>query len=138
MAARPPILLPCHGTSARGVQADDVAAALHGRGLVQVIEDIEEIVAAAREGREVIALDGCAASCQARLLDARGVETLRSLNLADERRRTERVSAASSVASSRRRRGRSGAPVALRPPGAASSRTARRTRSTTTCSRWTR
>jgi DtxR family Mn-dependent transcriptional regulator len=98
MAARPPILLPCHGTSARGVQADDVAAALDGRGLVQVIDDIEEIVAAAREGREVIALDGCAASCQARLLDARGVETLRSLNLGDERRRTERVSAASSVA----------------------------------------
>ena len=95
---RLPILLPCHGTSARGVHADDVAATLGARGLVQVMEDIEDIVAAARDGREVIALDGCASSCQARLLDARGVQALRSLNLADERRRTERVSAASSLA----------------------------------------
>jgi DtxR family Mn-dependent transcriptional regulator len=63
-----------------------------------VVDDIEEIVAAAREGRGVIALDGCAASCQARLLDARGVQTLRGLSLDDERERTESVSAASSVA----------------------------------------
>ena len=116
MAGRAPILLPCHGTSSRGVHADDVAATLAARGLVQVVEDIEEIVAAAREGREVIALDGCAASCQARLLDARGVQTLRGLSLDDERERTESVSSASSVAeleaaSGPVRRSRRAAPV---------------------------
>jgi DtxR family transcriptional regulator, Mn-dependent transcriptional regulator len=98
VTGRAPILLPCHGTSSKGVHADDVAAILAARGLVDVVEDIEEIVAAAREGREVIALDGCAASCQARLLDARGVQTLRGLSLDDERERTETVSSASSVA----------------------------------------
>jgi DtxR family transcriptional regulator, Mn-dependent transcriptional regulator len=98
VARSTPILLPCHGTSTRGVHADDVAATLAARGLVQVVEDIEEIVAAAREGRDVIALDGCAASCQARLLDARGVQTVRGLSLDDERERTEAVSSASSVA----------------------------------------
>jgi DtxR family Mn-dependent transcriptional regulator len=84
---------------------------------VQVVDDIEEIVAAAREGRDVIALDGCAASCQARLLDARGVQTLRGLSLDDERERTESVSSASSVAeleaaSGPIRRSRRAAPVA--------------------------
>jgi DtxR family Mn-dependent transcriptional regulator len=80
-AERRPIVLPCHGVSARGVAADEVAERLAARGLAEVVDDIEAIVAAARDGREVIALDGCAGSCQARLLDAHGVETLRSLNL---------------------------------------------------------
>jgi DtxR family Mn-dependent transcriptional regulator len=79
-----PILLPCHGGSRRGARADEVAAGLADRGLAEVVEDIEAIVAAARDGRPVVALDGCAASCQARLLDAAGVETLRALNLAAE------------------------------------------------------
>jgi DtxR family Mn-dependent transcriptional regulator len=78
-----PIVLPCHGTSSLGDRADDVASDLAARGLAEVVEDIEELVAAAREGRAVIALDACSASCQARLLDARGVQTLRSLTLSE-------------------------------------------------------
>ena len=96
--ARIPILLPCHGGSALGVRADDVAADLASRGLAEVVEDIEEIVAAARQGREVLALDGCAANCQARLLDARGVSTLRTLNLTDGDHASDTVASSSSVA----------------------------------------
>jgi DtxR family Mn-dependent transcriptional regulator len=92
-----PILLPCHGASSRGVEAADVASRLAGHGLVEVVEDIEQIVAAARTGREVIALDACAASCQARLLDARGVATLRTLALSDERPAGSDVGDATSV-----------------------------------------
>jgi len=76
-----PVLLPCHGASKRGVHAEDVAEELAARGLAEVVDDIEAVVAAARAGRVALALDGCAASCQARLLDARSVKTLRSLNL---------------------------------------------------------
>jgi Mn-dependent DtxR family transcriptional regulator/uncharacterized metal-binding protein len=78
-----PILLPCHGASGRGVEAAEVAARLADHGLAEIVEDIEEIVAAARAGREVIALDACGANCQARLLDARGVQTLRALTLSE-------------------------------------------------------
>ena len=79
-----PILLPCHGASRLGVASAEVAERLESHGLAEIVDDIEQIVAAAREGREVIALDACAASCQARLLDARGVPTLRALNLSDD------------------------------------------------------
>jgi DtxR family Mn-dependent transcriptional regulator len=65
--------------------------------LAEVVEDIEEIVASARQGREVIALDGCGASCQARLLDAREVQTLRALNLTDDPDRGDAVAHSSSV-----------------------------------------
>ncbi|HUK45106.1 MAG TPA: iron dependent repressor, metal binding and dimerization domain protein [Gaiellaceae bacterium] len=95
--SRVPILLPCHGGSAQGVRADDVAAALETSGLAELVGDIEAIVAAAREGREVIALDGCSASCQARLLDAREVKTLRTLNLTDGPQSGEEVARSSSV-----------------------------------------
>lgn len=78
-----PIVLPCHGASSRGVDAADVAATLASHGLAEIVEDIEQIVAAARTGREVIALDACSAACGARLLDARGVQTLRALTLAE-------------------------------------------------------
>jgi DtxR family Mn-dependent transcriptional regulator len=61
------------------------------------VEDIEQIVAAAREGREVIALDACAASCQARLLDARGISTLRTLNLSVDEATGHDVGDATSV-----------------------------------------
>ncbi|MFN8188629.1 MAG: iron dependent repressor, metal binding and dimerization domain protein [Gaiellales bacterium] len=76
-----PILLPCQGSSSRGVGAADIAEQLAERGLADVAENIEEAVSAAREGRAVIAVDGCSGSCQARLLDARGVQTLSTLNL---------------------------------------------------------
>jgi DtxR family transcriptional regulator, Mn-dependent transcriptional regulator len=96
MSERPPIVLPCHGV-ARGVDADDIASTLEARGLAEVVDDIEQIVAEARNGRAVIALDGCAVSCQARLLDARGVPALKALNLAPDSGQ-EAVAAASSVA----------------------------------------
>ena len=90
-----PLLLPCHGTAGNGARAEDVARDLEGRGLAEVVEDIEAIVAATRAGREVLALDGCAASCQARLLDAHGLRTLRALNLSDPPATGELVDAAS-------------------------------------------
>ncbi len=92
-----PILLPCHGASSLDVEAAEVAARLELHGLAEIVEDIEQIVAAAREGREVIALDACAASCQARLLDARGVATLRALNLSDDGTSGHDVGEATSV-----------------------------------------
>ncbi|HVU78318.1 MAG TPA: iron dependent repressor, metal binding and dimerization domain protein [Gaiellaceae bacterium] len=92
MPSKVPVLLPCHGARESGVRADDVAADLAARGLAEVVDDIEQVVAAAREGRPVLALDACAASCQARLLDARGVPALRALNLSED------VADASSVA----------------------------------------
>jgi DtxR family Mn-dependent transcriptional regulator len=76
-----PLVLPCHGAAASGARAVDVANDLQARGLAEVVEDIEAVVEASRTGRPVLALDGCAASCQARLLDARGVGALRALNL---------------------------------------------------------
>jgi DtxR family Mn-dependent transcriptional regulator len=78
-----PIVLPCRGTSSRGSSAAQVAAEFAGRGLAEVADDIEQAIRTAREGRAVIALDACAGGCQARLLDARGVSTLRALNLSD-------------------------------------------------------
>lgn len=90
-----PVLLPCPGTSGAGLTVARVARELAGRGLAEVVDDVEQVVAAARQGREVLALDGCASSCQARLLDAHGVRGLRSLNLAD---RAHDVAAVSSVA----------------------------------------
>lgn len=78
-----PVVLPCHGAAAGGARAEDVARDLEARGLAEVVEGIEQVVAAARAGREVLALDGCAASCQARLLEAHGVRALRALNLTE-------------------------------------------------------
>jgi DtxR family transcriptional regulator, Mn-dependent transcriptional regulator len=92
-----PILAPCHGASSRGIAAEQIADRLVADGLADVVEDIEQIVAAAREGREVIALDACSASCQARLLDARGIATLRALNLAEEASPGKGVADATSV-----------------------------------------
>jgi DtxR family Mn-dependent transcriptional regulator len=76
-------VLPCRGIAANGTRAEDVAGDLEARGLAEVVEDIEQVVAAARAGREVLALDGCAASCQAKLLGAHGVRALRALNLSE-------------------------------------------------------
>jgi DtxR family Mn-dependent transcriptional regulator len=92
-----PILLPCHGASRLGVEAAAIAERLESQGLAEIVEDIEQIVAAAREGREVIALDACGASCQARLLDARGIATLRALNLSDDTAAGHDVGDATSV-----------------------------------------
>jgi len=79
--ATTPVLLPCRGASSRGVSATEVAGQLADRGLAEVVENVDQVVGAAREGRTVIALDACGGSCQARLLDARGVQPLRALDL---------------------------------------------------------
>lgn len=106
-----PVLLPCHGTAASGARAEDVARDLQGRGLAEVVEDIEQVVAATRAGREVLALDGCAASCQARLLDAHGLRTLRGLNLSEPLDEPDSVDALEAAAAPVRR--------TRRPPGVA-------------------
>jgi len=80
-SSKVPVLLPCHGIPESGARAVEIAADLADRGLAEVVENIEQVVAAAREGRAVLALDGCAGSCQARLLDAHGVGAMRALNL---------------------------------------------------------
>jgi DtxR family Mn-dependent transcriptional regulator len=54
---------------------------MEDRGLVQVADDLDEIMAAAQEGRTVVALDGCAAGCQARWLEAQGVRATGTLKL---------------------------------------------------------
>jgi DtxR family transcriptional regulator, Mn-dependent transcriptional regulator len=92
-----PIVLPCHGASSGGVSALDVAHVLEAHGLAEMLENVEEIVAAAREGREVIALDACAGNCRARLLDARNVPTLRALNLDGETPGGKEVADATSI-----------------------------------------
>jgi len=97
-SSKVPVLLPCHGAPESGARAVEVAADLAGRGLAEVVEDIEQVVAAAREGRAVLALDGCAGSCQARLLDAHGVRALRALNLSEPSAGGEELAHASSVA----------------------------------------
>ena len=54
---------------------------MEGRGIVEVADDLDTIMAAARSGRAVVALDGCAAGCQARWLDAQGVSAAGTLKL---------------------------------------------------------
>jgi len=89
------VLLPCPGTSRSGVAVAGVARTLARRGLVEVVDDVEQAVEAGQQGRDVLALDGCPSGCQARLLDAHGVRGLRSLNLAE---RARDVAAVSSIA----------------------------------------
>lgn len=105
---RVPLLLPCHGAREDGPTAAQVAGGLAARGLVEVIDDVDLAERAAAAGREVLSLDGCAASCQARLLDAHGVRDFRALNLdgvevADASSVAELEAAASPLRRSRRR-----------------------------------
>jgi uncharacterized metal-binding protein len=48
-----------------GVRVGDAAREMEVRGLVDVVDDLDAIMAAARSGRAIVALDGCAAGCQA-------------------------------------------------------------------------
>jgi DtxR family Mn-dependent transcriptional regulator len=74
-----PLVVPCHGVTDEGIRVDDHAREMERRGLVEVAEDLDAIMAAARSGRAVVALDGCAAGCQARWLDAQGVKATSTL-----------------------------------------------------------
>ncbi len=69
-----PLVVPCHGVTEEGIRVDDHAREMERRGLVEVAEDLDAITAAARSGRTVVALDGCAAGCQSRWLVAQGVK----------------------------------------------------------------
>jgi DtxR family Mn-dependent transcriptional regulator len=74
-----PLVVPCHGVTDEGIRVDDHAREMERRGLVEVAEDLDAIMAAAGSGRAVVALDGCAAGCQARWLDAQGVKATSTL-----------------------------------------------------------
>ena len=76
-----PLVVPCHGLTDEGVRVGDTAREMESRGLVEVADDLDAIMAAARSGRAVVALDGCAAGCQARWLDAQGVRATGTLGL---------------------------------------------------------
>ncbi|MGB8349296.1 MAG: iron dependent repressor, metal binding and dimerization domain protein [Gaiella sp.] len=76
-----PLVVPCHGVTDEGVRVGDAAREMEGRGLVDVVDDLDAIMAAARSGRAIVALDGCAAGCQARWLDAQGVRSTSTLKL---------------------------------------------------------
>lgn len=76
-----PLVVPCHGVTDEGVRVGDTAREMEGRGLVEVVDDLDAIMAAARSGRAIVALDGCAAGCQARWLDAQGVRATSRLKL---------------------------------------------------------
>lgn len=65
------------------MRVGDVARGMEGRGLVEVADDVDAIIAAARSGRAVAALDGCATGCQTRWLDAQGVRATSTLKLPD-------------------------------------------------------
>lgn len=64
-----------------GIRVGDTAQEMEGRGLVEVVDDLDAIMAAARSGRAIVAFDGCAAGCQARWLDAQGVRATSTLKL---------------------------------------------------------
>ena len=78
-----PLVLPCRGGTATTQLAAEVAAALDRLGVAEATSDAAQAVAAARRGRRVVALDGCASACRARLLEAQGVGVEPGLNLAE-------------------------------------------------------
>lgn len=78
-----PLALPCRGATSATHLAVDVAAVLDRLGVAEAAGDLGDAVEAAHRGRRVVALDGCASACRARLLAARGAVGAQSLNLAD-------------------------------------------------------
>lgn len=76
-----PLVVPCHGVTDEGVRVGETVREMEGRGLVEVVDELDAIMAAARSGRAIVAFDGCAAGCQARWLDAQGVRATSSLKL---------------------------------------------------------
>ena len=80
---RPPLVISCQGGTRLARLARDAAAALDDRGVAEATNDLEQVVTAARAGRRVMALDGCASACRARLLEARDVRSQAAVNLAE-------------------------------------------------------
>lgn len=78
-----PLVLPCRGGTSATRLAEEVAEALARLGAAETTGDAARALAAARQGRRVVALDGCASACRARLLEAQGVRARPALNLAE-------------------------------------------------------
>lgn len=78
-----PLVFPCRGGTSATRLAEEVAEALARLGAAETTGDAARALAAARQGRRVVALDGCASACRARLLEAQGVRARLALNLAE-------------------------------------------------------
>jgi DtxR family Mn-dependent transcriptional regulator len=76
-----PLVLPCRGGTSPTQLAAEVGEELGRLGAAEPTGDAEAAVTAARRGRNVVALDGCASACRARLLEARGVRAQQALVL---------------------------------------------------------
>lgn len=78
-----PLVVPCRGATSATELAAAVAAQLDRLGAAEASGDVDAALAAACQGRRVVALDGCASACRARLFEARGVRTWRVLNIGE-------------------------------------------------------
>lgn len=83
VAALLPLLISCQGGSPGAQLARRATAALGELGVVETAQDTDLLVRRAHAGSAVIALDGCASGCSARLLRAKGVTARSVLNLAE-------------------------------------------------------
>ncbi len=81
---RIPIAISCDGGTPAARLAAHLVASLDELGAAEATPDIEDAVAAARAGRDVVALNGCQSACRSRVLDARGVRA-RALDVAELR-----------------------------------------------------
>ncbi|MGZ8717536.1 MAG: iron dependent repressor, metal binding and dimerization domain protein [Gaiellaceae bacterium] len=77
-----PLVISCEGGTPLAQLAGDVTRALDDLGVAEVARDLDELVGAGRKGRGVIAFDGCASACRARLLEAKRLRPVAALNLA--------------------------------------------------------
>lgn len=119
--ARPPLVISCQGGTRLAGLAGDVAAALDELGVTETARDLDQAVDAARAGRRVVALDGCASACRARLLDARGARVHAALTVAELGARGETLGPADrkrlvAEAAARLRSGGTASRPARRPP----------------------
>lgn len=75
-------MISCQGGTRQAQLAGEVARDLVDLGLAKAARSLDEAVVAARAGRAVIALDGCASACRAHLLEAKRLRLVAALNLA--------------------------------------------------------
>lgn len=80
---RPPLVISCQGGTRVAQLAADVASALDDLGVAEAVHDLDEVLTSARAGGRVIALDGCASACRARMLEAKGLRPEVAFNLAE-------------------------------------------------------
>lgn len=115
-----PLLISCEGRTTGPQLAAEVAAALEQRHVVEVAQELDHAIAAARSGRKLLVLDGCRSACRARVLEAKGLRPHAALNLGELRSslegadRADTATLATEVASRLRSMGR--ADRRARPP----------------------